>query len=259
MIRVKDVWHHYGVRPVLKNVSMEVQSGELVAVMGPNGMGKSTLLGVVGGVLHPVRGCVEINGKVRRSSPQAELEIRKNVVYLPANAYLPSLSTGREFLLTVGRLYGIDELHLMEHVTQLLDLFDLGDRGEAPIRTYSTGQRKKLELCSALVTEAKVLLLDEPFSGGLDSSALLAMNRVLKSLADRQDVTVLMAVPVPELVEGLAHRIAVVAHGELIAYNSADGLRQDTGVSGDLADVLEKLINPDTFNKLDAYLSRSTT
>ena len=115
MIRVVNVWHHYGVRPVLKDVSLHVECGRLVAVMGPNGMGKSTLLTLIGGLLWPLEGFVEIDGKRRRSSIEAEIAIRKKLVYLPDQPFLPPDSTGREFLLAVGRLYEVGERRLMEH------------------------------------------------------------------------------------------------------------------------------------------------
>lgn len=119
MIEVINVTHHYGVRPVLRNVSLHVDKGEVVALMGPNGMGKTTLLGVIAGALWPIEGTVRIDGKVRRSSPENELAIRRQVVYLPAEPWLPSTRTGREWLLAVGRLYGIGEQRLMDHVPRL--------------------------------------------------------------------------------------------------------------------------------------------
>ena len=254
MINVVNVWHHYGIKPILRDVSLKVEPGELLAVMGPNGMGKSTLLALMGGVLWPIKGYVEIAGHRRRSSVEEEIEIRKKVVYLPDNPYLPLYSTGREFLLAVGRLYEVEEERLMDHTEQLVKLFDLEENADAPIRSYSTGQRKKIGMCSALVTEAPILILDEPFSGGLDSSALLALGEVLKRLADRKDVTVVMAVPVPELVESLAHKIAIIAHGEILAYDTADGLRKTAGCTGPLPEVLEKLIHPDVFENIESYL-----
>jgi ABC-2 type transport system ATP-binding protein len=254
MINVVNVWHHYGIKPILKDVSLKVEPGELVAVMGPNGMGKSTLLGLVAGALWPIKGYIEIDGHRRRNSVEEEIEIRKRVVYLPDNPYLPLFHTGREFLLAVGRLYDVEEERLMEHAEQLLKLFDLQENADAPIRSYSAGQRKKISICSALVTEAPILILDEPFSGGLDSSALLALSQVLKRLADRKDVTVVMAVPVPELVESLAHKIAIIAHGEILAYDTADGLRKVAGCTGGLPEVLEALIHPDVFKNIESYL-----
>lgn len=256
MIKVAGVWHHYGVRPVLKDVSLHVECGQLVAVMGPNGMGKSTLLALIGGLLWPLKGFVEINGKRRRSSIEAEIAIRKKLVYLPDRPFLPPDSTGREFLLAVGRLYDVGERRLMTHADQLLEVFDLARQADSPIRSYSTGQQKKIGICSALITEAPILILDEPFSGGLDSSALLALSRILKSLADRRDVTVVMAVPVPELVEGLAHKIAIVSDGRIIACDTFDGLRKQTGCTGSLNEVLESLIHPGVFENIDKYLKR---
>ncbi len=254
MIDVVNVWHHYGVRPILRNVSMHVSPGELVAVMGPNGMGKSTLLAMIGGILWPIKGHVDIDGKRRRSSVEAETEIRKKVLYLPDDPYLPKDMSGREFLLAVGRLYEVEEERLMGHVERLLSVFDLVGVSDSPIRSYSTGQQKKIGICSALVTEAPIMILDEPFSGGLDSSALLALSRILKRLAERKDVTVVMAVPVPELVEPLAHKIAIVADGQILAYDTADGLRRQSGCSGTLTEVLEQLIHPDVVNNIDKYL-----
>lgn len=254
MINVVNVWHHYGIKPILKDVSLKVETGELVAVMGPNGMGKSTLLGLMAGVLWPIKGYVEIDGHRRRNSVEEEIEIRKKVVYLPDNPYLPLYSTGREFLLAVGRLYEVEEERLMDHAEQLVKLFDLQENADAPIRSYSTGQKKKIGICSALITEARILILDEPFSGGLDSSALLALSQVLKRLADRKDVTVVMAVPVPELVESLAHKIAIIAHGKILAYDTTEGLRKIAGCTGGLPEVLEELIHPDVFENIESYL-----
>ncbi len=166
MIEVVGVTHHYGIRPVLRDVSIEVVPGELVALMGPNGMGKSTLLGVMAGTLSPQRGYVEIDGLRRKSSEADELAIRKKVVYMPDHPWLPASRTGREFLVAVGKLYEIEDFRLFDHVDRLLSLFDLTEKGDAPIASYSTGQQKKISLAAALVTEAPVMLLDEPFRGG---------------------------------------------------------------------------------------------
>ena len=148
MIRVEKVWHHYGVRPVLKDVSLHIEQGELVAVMGPNGMGKSTLLALIGGLLSPLKGYVEIDGLRRRSSIDAEKAIRKKVVYLPDRSYLPPDVTGREYLLAIGRLYEVEEQRLMEQVEILLSIFDLDKNADSTIQSYSTGQQKKISICS---------------------------------------------------------------------------------------------------------------
>lgn len=253
MIRVVGVTQHYGVRPVLRQVDLEIATGELVAILGPNGMGKTTLLNVMAGVLAPQKGYVEIDGLRRRSTVEAESEIRRRVAFLPDHPWLPKNRTGREFLVGVGRLYDIDDDRLLDHVDRLLVLFDLAKEGDWPIRSYSNGQQKKIALCAALVSEAPIMLLDEPFSGGLDPSGILALKRILQRLARQNDVTVVMATPVPELVEELAHRIGVIAEGRVIAYDTAEGLRRQTEVSGPLAEVLERLIHPQTLDNLQRY------
>jgi len=163
MIRVDGVTQHYGVKPVLKNISLEIPAGSRTVVIGPNGMGKTTFLSVLGGVLDPQEGYVEFDGLRRRSSVENELAIRKRVVFLPDRGFLPKERTGREFLLGVGRLYEIEENRLIDHAQRLLELFHLAKLAESPIRTYSAGQQKKISLASALMTNAEVFLLDEPF------------------------------------------------------------------------------------------------
>lgn len=253
MIRLVELTQHYGVRPVLRGIDLEIATGELVTVLGPNGMGKTTLLAVMAGVLSPQKGFVEIAGLRRRASEADEAAIRSKVVYLPDRAWLPPSRTGRELLLGVGRLYDVRDDRLMDHVDRLLQLFDLRDQGDRPIGGYSTGQQKKIALCSALVTEAPVMLLDEPFGGGLDPSGILALKRVLRRLARDAETTVVMATPVPELVEELSDRIAVLIDGRIAAYDTLDGFRRQTGLSGSLGEVLERLIHPDTVDAVDRY------
>src|SRR6516225_12454228 len=158
MINVFDVTQHYGIRPVLRKINLSIPTRSLAAVIGPNGMGKSTLLAVIAGVLTPQHGYVEIDGLRRKSSVETELAIRRRVVYLPDRPWLPVNRTGREFLLGVGRLYDIPADRLIDHAERLLQLFELDRLGDSPIRTYSAGRQKKISLCSALVTEAKILL-----------------------------------------------------------------------------------------------------
>ncbi len=253
MIEIVNVTQHYGVRPVLKNIDRRIERGELVVIVGPNGMGKTTLLGVMGGVLQPQHGQVFIDGQMRRISADVELAIRRKAVYLPDQCWLPILRTGREFLLSVGQLYDIDGERLMEHVDRLIDLFDLMKQGDWPLNSYSAGQKKKIALASALVTEAPILFLDEPFSGGLDPSGLLALKRVLKRRVAEQGGTVVLTSPVPEIVEEIADRVVVLKNGEVAAFDSLDGLREITGCNGSLTDILEMLMFPETTQKLADY------
>jgi ABC-type multidrug transport system ATPase subunit len=240
-------------RRVLRDVSFRVERGELVALMGPNGMGKTTLLAVMAGAIAPARGQVLIDGVKRRASPEEELAIRRSVFYLPAEPWLQTSYTGREWVLAVGRLYGIEDERLMDHAERLLELFELGQHADHPIRSYSSGQCKKVALCAALVTEAPVMLLDEPFAGGLDPSGILALKRILQRHAECDSATVVIATPVPELVAELADRVAVLRDGALQAIATVPGLKRLAGDAATLEEAYERLVNPKTLDRIEDY------
>ena len=256
MIQVHELTHHYGLRPVLSDVNLQVETGELVVLLGPNGSGKTTLLGCVAGTTWPARGYVEFDGVRRREAVETERKLRQRIVYLPDDTWLSKLHTGREFLLAVGRLYDIDDFRLFDHADRLLNLFHLEDKGDSAIASYSTGQRKKIALASALITEAPYLLVDEHFSGGLDPAGIFALKTVLKRLAKEENVTVVMTTPVPELVEELAHRVGIIREGRLIAYASPAEIRQQAG-GATFDEALQRLLYPATTDVVAAYFDDS--
>jgi len=237
VIRVNSISQHYGVKPVLRDVDLTIPPGQLVGILGPNGMGKTTLLSSMAGVLQPQAGFVEIDGRRRRASIEDEQAIRRQVVFLPDHPWLPRQRTTREFLLSVGRLYDIDENRLIEHVGRLLKLFELSE----------------LAICSALITEAPILLLDEPFSGGLDPSGIMALKRVMRRLVEDQGQTIVMSTPVPELVEDLADRLIVLQDGVVAFDGTLAELRQQSTSSGSLGVVLEQLLFPQTLENIEQY------
>lgn len=255
MIELEGVTHHYGTKAVLRNVSMKVEAGQVVALMGPNGMGKSTLLGVMAGLLSPITGTVKIDGRLRRSSEADELAIRQRVFYLPAEPTLPASRTGREWIIGVGRLWGLPDLELFEHAHELLTLFDLQKQSDALISSYSSGQQKKVALCAMLITRTPILLLDEPFSGGLDPSCIAALKRILQHLAKGNDHTIVMATPVPELVEEIADQIAIIRDGELMAYGTLEQLQTQAGITGRLDAVYDHLVSPQSAQLVDTYFA----
>ena len=255
MIEVSGVFHHYGLRPILKDVSFKVDTGQTLAVIGANGSGKTTLLSLLSGMTSPAEGTVSIGGLVRRSTPEAELAIRSRTVFLPVDCWFPSSCTGRQFLLGVGELYGLPTRRLFAHVDRLLNLFQLSKLSDAQVSGYSTGQKKKLGLCSALLTDADVLLLDEPFSGGLDPAGITAMKQILKHLTERSDQTVIMTTPVPELVEEVADEVLILSDGSIVEHASVADLKSERNAET-LDEALRSLIFPETQADLQAYFEQ---
>lgn len=256
MIDLVDVTHHYAVKPVLRAINLHVPSGEVLALMGPNGTGKTTLMQVMAGAITPYKGYCAINGRRRRGNEEDELEIRRQVVYLPAEPWMPGHMTGREWVLAVGRLYQIEFMRLFEHVERLLLLFDLVEIADSPMSSYSTGQQKKISLAGALASEASVMLLDEPFSGGLDPNGIVAMRRVLKHLAGRDDITIVIATPVPGLVEETADRVALLRDGRIHACDTIEGLRRLAGGLSRFDEVYQRLADPDGAVHVDKYFTQ---
>ena len=255
MIRVVNVTQHYSVKPVLKDISLEFPEGTRTVVIGPNGMGKTTLLGVMAGILQPQRGHVEVNGRIRRSTVDDELAIRRECVYLPDRLWLPKGMTGREFLLAVGRLYEVDVNRLLDHAARLVRLFNLEEIADSPMRSYSAGQQKKISLCSALITECPMMLLDEPFSGGLDPAGILALKQILQQYTICQQRTIVLTTPVPELVAEVADRIVVIGDGEVTAAGTVDEFLHQAAPGATLAEALQELVFPETGEHLAEYLA----
>jgi ABC-2 type transport system ATP-binding protein len=180
-------------------------------------------------------------------------------VYLPDRPWLPKNRTGREYLTAVGQLYAVPSAELMNHIDRLLQVFELGREGDWPIRSYSAGQQKKISLCAALVTRAPILLLDEPFSGGLDPSGILALKHILRHMVDRDRSTIVMTTPVPEILEELADRIAIIRQGEVVAFDTAEGLRRQSQCRGGLDEVMARLMHPRTMENLERYFAEERT
>ncbi|MCY3021429.1 MAG: ABC transporter ATP-binding protein [Planctomycetota bacterium] len=216
-----------GGRVALSNVTLSVARGELLAVVGANGAGKSTLLRCMAGLLRPQNGTILVGGLDRFRD---HLAIRTFTTYLPDQPNLFLHFRGREHLQLIGDLYGVEKDERDRRINSFAQLFDLTEILDKRIATYSNGQYKKLALAAIFLTNARIYILDEPETGGIDPPASAALMEILHALRDRHDVTVVWATQIVHGAEKLCDRVALVDRGEIRAYGTLAELRARAGV-----------------------------
>lgn len=254
LVSLSKVTQHYGIRPVLKDVNLRFSPHRLTAIVGPNGMGKSTLLKVIAGLLSPQEGYVEIDGLRRRRSVEEELACRRRVAYLPDHPWVPLHASGREFILELARLYDVELEFAIEHAQRALEAFQLTREADWAISSYSNGQKKKVAIAAVLAARTPILLLDELFGGGLDPAGIVALRMVLRHLVEQERRTIIMTAPAADLVDGLADEFVVLHDGAVLAHDTLEGLRQRTSCHGSLTEVLSRLMHPQLGEQVLSYL-----
>jgi ABC-2 type transport system ATP-binding protein len=216
--------HRYGSRQALAGLDLTVARGEVFAVLGPNGGGKTTLFRLLSTLIPPQAGQARILGRdVRRE--QAAVRARIGVVF-----QAPSLDrklTVAENINVQGSLYGLAGKELATRRDFLLDQFGLRDRAGDLTERLSGGLRRRVELAKGLIHRPQLLLLDEP-STGLDPAARSDLWQYLKSLQRDQGTTVLLTTHFLDEADG-ADRIAILSEGKLVALGRPDELRAAVG------------------------------
>jgi ABC-2 type transport system ATP-binding protein len=179
--------------------------------------------------------------------------VRRAIGYVPQASGVDREATGRENLQLQGRLQGLRGAELDRRVDELLELFGLGEKAEALVRTYSGGQKRRLDVATGLVHRPQVLFLDEPTTG-LDPEARAAMWDELARLAERERLTILLTTHYLEEADRLAERVAIVSRGRVVVEGQPDALKRElrgdavtlelaNGHAGGAADAVRALAN----------------
>lgn len=222
-VTVSDLGHRYGDRWALRSVSFHVQGGEIFALLGPNGGGKTTLFRILSTLLSPTEGAVDILGHTL-SQPGA---IRRNLGVVFQQPSLDVKLTVWENVLTHASLYGLRGSAMRHRATWLLDRFGVADRRGDLVEHLSGGLQRRVELAKCLLHAPPVLLLDEP-STGLDPGARREFFSLLQELRDRDGVTVILTTHFMEEADR-SDRVAILHRGTLVAVGSPAALKADVG------------------------------
>lgn len=214
----------YGARRALDHVSLSVGAGEIFALLGPNGGGKTTLFRILATLIAPSGGTFRIDGL----SPATNLrEIRRRLGVVFQSPSLDKKLTLLENLSLQGELYGLLRPVLRERSESLLERFGISDRKHELVETLSGGLARRLEIAKALLHSPRVLLLDEP-STGLDPGARRSLREHLQALAKEDGTTVLLTTHLFEEAEA-ADRIGILDRGRLLAEGSPSELKSTVG------------------------------
>src|SRR5262245_42431225 len=225
MIRVEHLVRTLGSVTAVKDVTFEVRKGESFAVRGANGAGKTTRLKMLTTVLRPTSGSLELDGL----NPVTDsTEVRKRIGVVFQDPSLDSELTAWENVDIHGVLYHVPRVERRARGETLLKLFELWDRRNDLVKTFSGGMRRRLEIARGLLHTPQVLFLDEP-TAGLDPQSRNQMWTIVKNLNATEHVTVFLTTHYMDEAERVADRIAIIDHGKIVATGSSAELKQQTG------------------------------
>ena len=223
-ITVEGLVKHFGTVAALDGVDFTVSPATVFGLLGPNGAGKTTAIRILTTILSPDAGRAVVLGKDVVREPGA---VRARIGLAGQSAAVDPNLTGRENLRLIGRLAQMPRAWIRPRVDELLERFDLAEAGDRPLRTYSGGMRRRLDVAAALVQRPPVLFLDEPTTG-LDLSSRNGLWEMINELV-AEGTTVVLTTQYLEEADRLAHDVAVVDRGKVIARGTPEQLKRDLG------------------------------
>src|SRR5713226_3018378 len=230
MIDVEGISKSFGETKALAGVDLSVPAGSVQGLLGPNGAGKTTLVRIMATLLAPDAGHARISGVNVQEDPDT---VRSLIGLAGQYAAVDETLTGRENLVMIGRLYRLSRQVAKTRAQESLDRLGLLEAADRPVKTYSGGMRRRLDLGASLVGRPVVLIMDEPTTG-LDPRTRIELWAFIEELV-REGTTLLLTTQYLEEADRLADRIAVIERGSVIAAGSPEELKEHFG--GDVVEV----------------------
>jgi len=232
-IQVKGLKKSYKDLHVLRGIDFNVKRGTILALLGPNGAGKTTTIRILSTLLHPDGGKALIDGHdVVLEADKTRSAIGLTGQYAAVDGYL----TGEENLHMIARLYRLSKADTKARTEQLLKDFDIVEASKRPVKTYSGGMKRRLDLAMSLIASPPIIFLDEPTTG-LDPRSRMTMWGMIRKLADN-GTTILLTTQYMEEADQLADNIVVIDNGKVIAEGDSNSLKAKVG-----ADHLDLIIS----------------
>ncbi|WP_034262990.1 daunorubicin resistance protein DrrA family ABC transporter ATP-binding protein [Actinospica robiniae] len=211
----------------VRGVDLSVDEGEIFGFLGPNGAGKTTTLRMLATLLHPDGGEAMIFGADLMTDPAL---VRRRIGYVAQQGGTADGATAREELVIQARVHGIGKAEALERAAQAVEAFGMGEYADRPCKTYSGGQRRRLDIALGVIHRPRALFLDEP-TVGLDPASrgqVWAEIRRLRALG----MTVFVTTHYLDEADSLCDRVAIIDHGEIVAEGTPDDLKSE--ISGDV-------------------------
>ncbi len=227
MIVLENVSKSFNGRWAVKGLNLLINKGEVFGLLGPNAAGKTTTIKMMAGLLSPTEGRILINDYDIVSEP---LKAKSILGYVPDKAFLYEKLTGREFLIFISSLYGVEKFQASKRIDELLDTFGIKEIKEELIEGYSQGMRQRLLFLSAIIHNPLVLLIDEPFVG-LDPFGVKMLKVMMRRLSSR-GVTIFLATHSLHIAEELCDRVGLISKGSLIDLKNKEEIVIEGGLEG---------------------------
>ncbi|PAD90487.1 ABC transporter ATP-binding protein [Shouchella clausii] len=222
MLELEGVSKSFAAVEAVKNVHLHVRQGEAVGLLGPNGAGKSTLIDMLTTLTKPTAGEIRFEGKPVANQLKP---FRNRIGVVPQEIALFQELSAEENLLFFGKLYKLEKAALKQRVAELLDLMELTNRKKEPVRTFSGGMKRRLNLAVALIHKPEYLILDEP-TVGIDPHSRRHLLDFIKDLQEHKGLTILYTSHYMEEVEFLCNRIYIVDRGSVIAEGTQSEIKR---------------------------------